>query len=150
MMVAGLISCNTPSNVPQLDLTMSKALKDNTELKEFVRGAMESANTLARECVKMHAKAKEFTDVDFDSLAPSRQEELVRIDYQYVEMWYNYNVKHTSQTVQLMEYIKDTSIPQEEIAELGKAMAAINVFIQELKDTYGEDLKLDPYPAPVQ
>jgi hypothetical protein len=62
-------------------------------------------------------------------------------------MWYNFNIKHTSQTVRLMELLKDTSIPAVQMADMGKAIAAVNLFVQDLKDTYGEDLKLDPYPV---
>jgi len=150
MMTAGLVSCNTPSDVPQLDLPLSKALKDNKELKEFVSETIESVNTLARECVKMHAQAEEFINVDFDSLTSAQQQELVRKDYEYVELWYNFNVLYTARTIKLLEYLKDSSMPKEQIADLGKIFVEINKFVQNLKETYGEDLKLDPYPTPVE
>jgi len=98
----------------------------------------------------MHEEAQEFLDVNFDSLAQEQQEAIVKLDLDYVEMWYKFNIKHTAQTVQLMEYLKDSSIPREEMVAMSKAIAAINQFVQELKDTYGEDMKLDPHPAPVE
>lgn len=144
---AGLVSCNTATDVPRLDLEIPKTLKENEELVNFVRQAKDDANTLARECVKMHEKAREYLDVDFDKLSPGEQEDLVKLDLEYVEMWYNFNIKHTSQTVRLMELLKDTSIPAVQMADMGKAIAAVNLFVKDLKDTYGEDLKLDPYPV---
>lgn len=147
---AGLAACNNGADVPRLDLEISKELKNNDEMKEFVLKARDNANALARECVKMHEEAQEFLEVNFDSLVPEQQEAIVKLDLDYVEMWYNFNIKHTAQTVQLMEYLKDTSIPREEIVAMSKAMAAVNEFVQELKDTYGEDMKLDPHPAPVE
>jgi len=147
---AGLTACNNGADVPRLDLEISKELKNNDELKEFVLKARDNANALARECVKMHEEAQEFLDVNFDSLAQEQQEAIVKLDLDYVEMWYKFNIKHTAQTVQLMEYLKDSSIPREEMVAMSKAIAAINQFVQELKDTYGEDMKLDPHPAPVE
>ena len=41
-------------------------------------------------------------------------------------------------------------MPQEEKVDLSKTMAQINQFVQDLKDTYGEDMQLDPYPAEVE
>ena len=46
--------------------------------------------------------------------------------------------------------MQDRSREPEQVADMAKAIAQINKFVQELKDTYGEDLKLDPYPAPVE
>ena len=150
ILFTGLAACNNGADVPRLDLEISKELKNNDELKEFVLKARDNANALARQCVKMHDKAQEYLDVDFDSLDQEQQEAIVKLDLDYVEMWYNYNIKYTSQTVQLMEYLKDSSIPREEMVAMSQAMAAVNQFVQELKDTYGEDMKLDPHPAPVQ
>jgi len=150
ILFAGLAACNNGADAPRLDLDVSKELKNNDELKEFVLKARDNANALARQCVKMHEEAQKFLDVNFDSLAHEQQEEIVKLDLDYVEMWYNFNIKHTSQTVQLMEYLKDSSIPKEEMVAMSKAMAAVNQFVQELKDTYGEDMKLDPHPAPVE
>lgn len=150
ILFTGLAACNNGADVPRLDLEISKELKNNDELKEFVLKARDNANALARQCVKMHDKAQEYLDVDFDSLDQEQQEAIVKLDLDYVEMWYNYNIKYTSQTVQLMEYLKDSSIPREEMVAMSQAMAAVNQFVQELKDTYGEDMKLDPHPAPVE
>ncbi|HOO69811.1 MAG TPA: hypothetical protein P5167_06360 [Bacteroidales bacterium] len=150
ILFAGLAACNNGADAPRLDLDVSKELKNNDELKEFVLTARDNANALARQCVKMHEEAQAFLDVNFDSLSTKEQEEIIKLDLDYVEMWYNFNIKHTSQTVQLMEYLKDSSIPKEEMVAMSKAMAAVNQFVQELKDTYGEDMKLDPHPAPVE
>ena len=150
ILFTGLAACNNGADVPRLDLEISKELKNNDELKEFVLKARDNANALDWQCVKMHEEAQEFLDVNFDSLSPEQQEAIVKLDLDYVEMWYNYNIKYTSQTVQLMEYLKDSSIPREEMVAMSQAMAAVNQFVQELKDTYGEDMKLDPHPAPVQ
>ena len=76
----------------------------------------------------MHEEAQEFLDVNFDSLAQEQQEAIVKLDLDYVEMWYKFNIKHTAQTVQLMEYLKDSSIPREEMVAMSKAIAAINQF----------------------
>jgi len=150
VLFTGLAACNNGADAPRLDLEISKELKNNDELKEFVLKARDNANALARQCVKMQEEAQGFLDVNFDSLAHEQQESIVKLDLDYVEMWYNFNIKHTSQTVQLMEYLKDSSIPKEEMVAMSKAMAAVNQFVQELKDTYGEDMKLDPHPAPVE
>ncbi|NLH24233.1 MAG: hypothetical protein GX474_06930 [Bacteroidales bacterium] len=150
IILTGLASCKQAADVPQIDLTLSKALKDNAKLNEFVIQAKENANNLARECVNMHETAKEYLEVDFDSLNPEQQEKIVSLDYKYVEMWYNFNVKYTSQTMQLLEYLKDESIPKEVLVEMSKAMAQVSSFVQQLKDTYGQDLKLDPHAVPVQ
>jgi len=150
LILAGLASCQNATDVPQLELTLSKEIKKNTELSTFIMQAKDNANELARGCVEMHEKAQQYLTVNFDSLDTAQQEQLVKLDYEYVEMWYKFNVKFTEQTVQLMEYLKDESIPKEELIEMGKSIAQVNTFVQELKDTYGQDLKLDPYPAPVQ
>ena len=150
LILAGLASCKQATDVPQIDLTLSKALKNNAQLSEFVTQAIENANELARACVTMHEMAREYLEVDFDSLPPEQQEKIVSLDYKYVEMWYNFNVKYTSQTMQLLEILKDESIPKEELVEMSKAMAQVSSFVQQLKDTYGQDLKLDPHAVPVQ
>ena len=150
LILTGLASCKQAADVPQIDLTLSKALKGNATLNEFVTQAKDNANTLARECVNLHEMAQEYLEVDFDSLSTEEQEKIVSLDYKYVEMWYNFNVKYPSQTIQLLEFLKDESIPKEELIDMSKAMAQVNSFVQELKDTYGQDLKLDPHPAPVQ
>jgi hypothetical protein len=89
-------------------------------------------------------------DVDFDNLDPKQQEALVKLDYEYVEMWYTFNVKFTGHAIKMMHYMQDRNREPEQVADMAKAIAQINKFVQELKDTYGEDLKLDPYPAPVE
>ncbi|MFA7201113.1 MAG: hypothetical protein WC098_06845, partial [Bacteroidales bacterium] len=42
---------------------------------------------------------------------------------------------------------QDRDILREEKVDLSKIMALINQFTQEVKDTYGEDMRLDPYPV---
>jgi hypothetical protein len=146
----GLAACNTTADVPHLTVELPKSLKNNKEFKEFVLQAQNDANSLAAACVQKHAEALPFLDVDFDNLDPKQQEALVKLDYEYVEMWYTFNVKFTGHAIKMMHYMQDRSREPEQVADMAKAIAQINKFVQELKDTYGEDLKLDPYPAPVE
>lgn len=53
-----------------------------------------------------------------------------------------------NEPVQLMEYLKDESIPKRRTDRNGQIHRPGQYLCQELKDTYGQDLKLDPYPAP--
>ena len=147
LLIAGITACKSTANVPHLNVELPKSLKENKELKEFVLEAQKEANELAVGCVKMHAEALPFLEADFDALDEKQQVALVKLDYDYVEMWYNFNVKSTTRAFKIMQYMQDKSRLPQEIADLGKTMAVVNQFVQELKDTYGEDLRLDPYPV---
>ncbi len=95
LILAGLASCQNATDVPPLELTLSKEIKKNTELSTFIMQAKDNANELARGCVEMHEKAQQYLTVNFDSLDTAQQEQLVKLDYEYVEMWYKFNVKFT-------------------------------------------------------
>ncbi|MFY9116899.1 MAG: hypothetical protein WBK97_07665 [Bacteroidales bacterium] len=148
--IMGLTACHNQPEVPGLNLELPQSLKKNKELREFVLQAQKDANNLAAACVKMHAKAQPFLEADFDRMDPEQQEALVKLDYEYAELWYTHNVKAVARAMKLMQYIEDRNMPQEEKVDLSKTMAQINQFVQDLKDTYGEDMQLDPYPAEVE
>jgi hypothetical protein len=147
MVLMGLAACKTTTDVPRLDIEMPQSLKKNKELKEFVLQAQKDANQLAAKCVKMHAQAEPFLDADFDTMDPEQQEALVKLDLDYVEMWYTFNVKATTRSLKTLQYIQDQTVLREEKIDLSQTMALINQFIEDLKVTYGEDMQLDPYPA---
>jgi len=150
VVLMGLTACKTTTDVPRLDIEMPQSLKKNKELKEFVLQAQKDVNKLAAACVKMHEQAEPFLEVDFEELDAKQQEALVKLDLEYVEMWYAFNVKATTRSMKTLQYIQDRDILREEKVDLSKIMALINQFTQEVKDTYGEDMRLDPYPAPVE
>ncbi len=150
VVLMGLAACKTTTDVPRLDIEMPQSLKKNKELKEFVLQAQKEANKLAAACVKMHAKAAPFLETDFDALDSGRQEALVKLDLEYVEMWYTFNVNATTRSIKTLHYIQDRDVLREEKIDLSKVMALINQFTQELKETYGEDMQLDPYPAQLE
>lgn len=139
------LSCTSKTEAPRLDLTLTPPLKENVAIKEFITETQANVNELAVQCVTMNKKAEAFRQVAFDSLSAAKQTKLVQLDHDYVQMWYEHNVFLTAQSVKMMGFLQDAKISLDATVELSKAMTAITLFVQDLKNKYGEDLKLDPY-----
>jgi len=144
--IALTAACTLPSpKVPPLVIDLPASYKSDAAAYKFIKEQTTAWNAFGKEVDLLYRKGEKWRKRDFASLSEKELYKLVKLDYDYAQLWAVQDASISRMMLEAEVIYKDLS--QQGAAKVIESQATIVQYYRQLVDAYGKDLKLDQAPV---
>ncbi|MCL2727802.1 MAG: hypothetical protein FWD56_05410 [Bacteroidales bacterium] len=140
-----MVACNkVEQKVKPIAIDLPASYKSDTAAYRYITNYAKSLNEFGKKVAKMHHEGEKWHKKEYESLSDRDLYRLVKLDYDYAELWLKQGVRNHAMLVEAGDVLK--RVTEQGAAKIAESQVVFAHYYRDLLLAYGVDLKLDKSP----